>query len=248
MRKAAWYLALVIACASPSWAIKPLVSGDIPTAEKGLYEVFVGYLVTDSGDATVHEVPFWEVVYGLTQPQELTIEAPILIRDGGTGSTGGLGDVVVGTKYRLLGEPSADSGLSASLEIKLPTGDSDRGLGSGAVAVDVRVRGGWQFGREVVYLNLGHTWVGEDEEPQENTWFYAAVWDHPVGRKLRLLTEVYGKTADEPDAPKRLAATVGIKWYFPHRQQLQLSVGRSLRSDAEGGPDVRFYAGWRKDL
>lgn len=249
MRTAAWYLALLAACASPSWAIKPLVSGDVPTAEKGLYEVFVGYLVTYAGSATVHEVPFWEVVYGLTQGQELTIEAPLLVHDGSGGSTAGIGDVILGTKYRLLGEPLADSGLSASLEIALPTGDSDRSLGSGAVDVDLRLRGGWQFGSEVVYLNLGHTWLGEDDdEPRDNTWFYAAVWDHPVGTKLRLLTEFYRKTADDPEASDRLAATVGIKWHFPHRQQLQLSIGRSLRSGAQGGPDVRFYVGWRRDF
>ena len=58
MRTAAWYLALLVACSSPSWAIKPLVSGDIPTAEKGVFEVFVGYLLTVAGSTTVHEVPF----------------------------------------------------------------------------------------------------------------------------------------------------------------------------------------------
>ena len=249
MRNIGWYLALLVACASPGWAIKPLVSGDVPTAEKGVCEVFIGYLVTDAGDTTVHEVPFWEVVFGLTRRQELTISDPILVRDSSGGSAAGVGDVTLGTKYRLLGEPSADSGLSASLEITLPTGDADRGLGSGAVAVDLRLRGGWQFGSEVVYLNLGHTWLGEDDdEPRDDTWFYAAVWDHPIGTKLRLLTEIYARTADDPGAPDRLAATVGIKRHFPRRQQLQLSVGRSLRSGAQGGPDIRFYLGWRRDF
>ena len=247
MMKTAWYLSLLLACATPGWAIPPLVSGDVPTADRGTYELFIGYVATDSGSTTEHEVPFWELVYGLTSRQELTIEAPLLVLDEAGGSTTGLADVVIGTKYRLLGEPSADSGLSASLEVKLPTGDSDRGLGAGAVNVDLRLRGGWEFGREVFYLNLGHTWIGEDEEPRENTWFYAAVWDHPVGERLRLLTELYWKTA-KLGAPDRLAASVGVKWRFPQRQQLQFSLGRSLRSDARGGPDVRVYAGWRKDF
>lgn len=248
MMQALRVLSLLLACATAGRAIPPLVSGDVPTADRGTYELFIGYVATDSGSTTEHEVPFWELVYGLTSRQELTIEAPLLLLDEANGSTSGLADVVIGTKVRLLGAPSADSGLSASLEVKLPTGDSDRGLGAGAVNVDLRLRGGWELGREVFYLNLGHTWIGEDEEPRKNTWFYAAVWDHPVGERLRLLTELYSKTANRLGTPDRLAASVGVKWRFPQRQQLQFSIGRSLRSGAKGGPDVRIYAGWRKDF
>jgi hypothetical protein len=230
----------------PTWAIPPLVSGDIPTADHRTYELFLGYVFKDDGALTEEEIPFWELVYGLTSVQELTIEAPIVRRDDSTGSTTGLGDVVIGTKYRLVGEPAADSGLSASLEVKLPTGDEQRGLGSGAVGVNLRARGGFELRREVVYFNLGHTWVGE--EGKDNTWFYSGVWDHPVGRKLRLLTEVYGKTASESGTPNTLAGTVGIKWRLPQRQQLQASIGRSLRHDRAGGPDLRVYVGWRRDF
>ncbi len=247
--RAAWCCLLAGALAaysSPTWAIPPLVSGDIPTADLGTYELIFGYVLKDGGAVTEEELPFWELVYGLTKVQELTIEAPIVRRDGPTGTTTGIGDVILGTKYRFAGKPAADSGLSVSLEIKLPTGDEDRGLGSGAVAVDLRARGGFQLGREVVYFNLGRTWVGEDGK--DNTWFYAGVWDHPVGSKLRLLTEIYGKTADESGARNTLAGSVGIKWRLPHRQQIQASIGRSLRSDTVGGPDLRVYAGWRRDF
>ena len=157
--------------------------------------------------------------------------------------------LVLGTKYRLFGEPAADSGLSASLEIKLPTADEEEGLGSGATNVDLRTRWGWQIASEVIYFNVGHTWVGDDGDTRrDNTWFYAGVWDHPIGERVRLLTEVYGKTSDDPDGPNAFAATVGGKWRLPHNQQLQASVGRSLRHDKEGGPDLRVYAGWRRDF
>ena len=233
-------------CQGATWAIPPLVSGDIPTADQRTYELFLGYLLKDGGAVTKEEIPFWELVYGLTKVQELTIEAPIVRRDDPAGTTTGIGDIVIGTQYRLVGKPSADSGLSASLEVKLPTGDEERGLGSGAVDVDLKARGGFELGREVVYFNLGHTWVGEDGK--DNTWFYSGVWDHPLRSNLRLLTEVYGKTADEPGAPNALAGTVGIKWRLPRRQQLQVSIGRSLRGNREGGPDLRVYAGWRRDF
>ena len=202
---------MLVAGATPALAIKPLVSGDVPTAPKGTVELFVGYLANDSGSDTEHEIPFWEVFYGVAEWQEITVEAPVLFVDGSGGSSAGFGDVVLGTKLRLLGEPAADSGLSASIEVKLPTGDESRSLGSGEPALDLLTRGGFQLGREVVYFNLGHTWMGESKDEQlDNPWFYAGVWDHPVGQKMRLLTEVYGKTSSDPEGPNLLAASVGI--------------------------------------
>lgn len=242
-------MALLASLASPLWAIPPLVSGDVPTAPKGVYELFVGHLFVDGGAVDEHEAPFWELVYGLTPRQELTLEGPLLFRDDPDGSSFGFGDVVIGTKYRLLGDPAADSGLSASLEVKLPTGDRDRGLGSGETDVDLRLRAGWVLAREIIYANLGYRWVGEPlDAERDNTWFYSVVWDHPAGKKLRLLTEVYGRTASESGAPNRLAATVGIKWRVRPKQQFHFSVGRSLRKDAKGGPRLRLYTGWRWDF
>lgn len=233
----------------PTMAIKPLVSGDVPTAPKGVYELFVGYLFVEGGRVRAHEIPFWEVVYGVTERQELTIEAPLIVLDTPTGTERGIGDVVIGTKFRFFGEPEADSGLSASLEVKLPTGDEERGLGSGATNVILLTRWGWEIGREVVYFNLGYAWIDDQrDERLDNTWFYSGVWDHPVGQKLRLLTEVYGVTAQDPDGPNRLAGTIGVKWKVFPRQQFHFSVGRSLRTGAEGGPISRLYTGWRWDF
>ena len=233
----------------PALAIPPIVSGDVPTTEKGHSELFVGYLQSESGDTTAREVPFLELVYGLTVRQELTIETPLIFLDDTTGTEGGLGDVVIGTKYRMVGQPDEDSGLSASLEVKLPTGDQDRGLSSGATDVDLRVRFGRQIRREVVYGNVGHTWVGENRGEQlDNRWFVSGVWDHPAGSKVRLLSEVYFRTPSDPAGANRLAATIGIKWRVLPKQQCHLSIGSSLRAHAEGGPRLRVYAGWRWDF
>lgn len=242
-------ICVLMAFTRPAMAIKPLVSGDVPTAPKGVYELFVGYLLVEGDRVRAQEVPFWEVVYGVTERQELTIEAPLIVLDVPIGTEMGIGDAVVGTKFRFFGEPEADSGLSASLEVKLPTGDEERGLGSGATDVSLLTRWGWEIGREVVYFNLGYAWIGERGDKRlDNVWFYSGVWDHPVGQKLRLLTEVYGVTAADPDGPSRLAGTIGVKWKVFPMQQFHFSVGRSLRTGAEGGPNIRLYTGWRWDF
>lgn len=174
-----------------------------------------------------------------------TIETALLLRDGPTGNSIQTGDVVVGTKRRFLGRPSANSGLSTSLEVKLPTADK----GARAVDVDIRARGGWQVGADVAYFNLGYTWIGKrPDAPTENVWFYAGVWDHRIATSVQVLLEVHGKTAAERHTPNRLGTSVGIKWRLVHRQQIQASIGRSLRSGGASGPDLRVYVGWRRDF
>ena len=249
-RAGRWAIACVLlATAGPLMAIPPLVSGDVPTAPDGTYELFVGYVFRESEQITVSAVPFWELVYGLTKRQELTIEWPLIRLEGPDRSTLGLSDVVLGTKVRFLGKPEKDTGWSASLEVKLPTGDTSRGLSSGKTDVNLRTRFGWEIGSEVIYFNLGYTWIGEPEGVQvDNVWFYSGVWDHPVRKNLRLLVEIYGATSDDPDGPSLLAATIGTKWRVFPKQQFQFSIGRSLRSDAGGGPRLRLYLGWRWDF
>ena len=60
-RAALWRHALGVVCLlalsqAPALAIPPLVSGDVSTAEKGRYELFVGYLFNDAGDAREHQI------------------------------------------------------------------------------------------------------------------------------------------------------------------------------------------------
>lgn len=232
---------LLHAVAGRAGATPPILSGDVPTAEKGVVELYLGHQLEKTDGEREHELPGVEVIYGLSRRQEVSIEVPLLTLDHSAGSTTGFGDVKLGTKYRLLGAPESDAGLSASLEVKLPTGSSRRGLGSGATDVELLARWGWEIQREVIYVNLGHTWVGASGA--RNVTFTSGVWEHPLKRNVNLLTEVYHETADAPGAPDRLAATLGLKWQLREKQRLNISVGRSLRADASGGPKLRLYAG-----
>jgi hypothetical protein len=222
------------------------VSSDVPTAGKGAYELKVGYVLEDDGAEKERELPALELICGLTERQEINVVVPFLRRAEGRSSARGLGDVALGTKYRFLGQPDSEGGLSVSLEVTLPTGSRSRGLGSGTSDVEMLARWGWEMGPEVLYFNLGRTWVGESGS--RDPWFLSGVWDHPIGSEGRLLLEVYHETADEPGSPDRLAATLGTKWDVRPQQEFHFSVGRSLRARAKGGPKLRIYAGWRWDF
>src|SRR6187551_742492 len=130
--------AVILLLAAPRcFAPPPMVTGDVPTADKQSFEWYVGarYQESESGNPS-RLLPFTELVYGLTERMELTFETAGL----SVNHEYGLSDSVVGTKYVFLKEAERRSGIAGSFELKLPTGDESRGLGSGELDYDLRLR------------------------------------------------------------------------------------------------------------
>ena len=96
--------------------------------------------------------------------------------------------------------------------------------------------------------NIGYTVVGEPEmhgvtQSRKNVLFTSAVLEYEVSAEIRLLSEVYLETSEEPGQPNRLAANLGIEREVSHNLTLQAAIGKSLREGNVGGPGLRFYAG-----
>ena len=137
MRLSLLTLAGVLAVVPQCFAPPPLVTGDVPTADKGTFEWYVGgrYQESETGKPS-RLLPFTELVYGLSDRQELTVEFAGLSQD----RQFGINDMVVGTKYIFLKETEQRPGIAGSFELKLPTGNEARGLGSGEFDYDLRLR------------------------------------------------------------------------------------------------------------
>lgn len=98
---------LSLACfVIPSPAPPPLVTGDVPTADRGMFELYTGFRYQDTGTIS-RQVPFTELVYGISTRQEITFELANLSRNG----EHGIGDAVIGTKYVLFRETDQLPGL-----------------------------------------------------------------------------------------------------------------------------------------
>jgi hypothetical protein len=228
---------------APTPAPPPLVTGDVPTADKGMFELYSGFRYQDTGTIT-RQLPFTELVYGISKRQEVTFELANLSRKG----EHGIGDAVIGTKYVLLPETARIPGVAASFELKLPTGDEDRGLGSGEFDYDLRLRSQKTWSWFTGIINAGYTFIGEPDlggEPQdrENVWFTSFAQEYEVHQKTKLLSEIYWLNSEEPGETHRLAANVGFKHKLRPNFTVHASIGKSLRDGNRGGPSLRAYAG-----
>ena len=230
-------------------AVPPLVSGDVPTADRGTLETFLGLKYQESG-AIEREIPFVEWVYGLTGRQELTVEGSYLsLSEPGAPTEAGFGDVTLGTKIVLWRETPAIPATAVSFEVKLANGDETKGLGSGATDYAALLRAEKNWGGFIGTANLGYTLVGEpriagQRRPRDNAVFAALAQSYPLTAATRLVSEEYLETAEEPGEPNRFAANLGFKHDLAPWLQLQAAIGKSLRAGNEGGPALRAYVGF----
>jgi hypothetical protein len=242
-RRLAAAIALLLLVAGRAAAVPPLVIGDAPTADRGHGELYAGaqWTRTDVGELSV---PASELVLGVSDWQEVTVEAPYLAVPG----RHGFGDVTLGTKVRLLAEEGGRPGAAGSLEWKLPNASRAAGLGTGAAELALRLRGQKTWGRFTAIANAGITRVGAPREggvtlPRRNTGFLGAGAVVDVGPRLKLLADVYWQGADVVGEPARAAGDLGLERKLTRSLAFHAAIGRSLRSAAAGGPELRVYGG-----
>jgi hypothetical protein len=229
-------------------AIPPLVIGDVPTAERGGIELYVGTRYQKDG-AIGRQVPFTEIVLGVSTWQEITFEIPYLSQGGQQG----FGDAVLGTKLLVLRETADRPGLAGSFEWKLTTGSPSRGLGTGFMEYDLRLRSQKSWSWFTLLANVGYTFVNEPRKDgvildRRNVGFAAVGQDVEPVDGLHLLSEVYWRSSDTPGEPARVSADIGFKYAFFRHLSVHAAAGTSLRRESLGGPQLRVYDGLKWDF
>ena len=129
--------------------------------------IFANYGVTNRFDIGV-AIPFVHVQIDATVNSEILRlgsgpTAAIHVFENGSstrslsesGSANGLGDVLLRAKYNFLRTPT--SALAAALDLRLPTGDKDNLLGTGATQTKLLFVGSGEYGRFSPHVNLGYT-------------------------------------------------------------------------------------------
>jgi hypothetical protein len=243
-------LAFTFGAARCCFAPPPLVTGDVPTADKQTFEWYLGgrYQESESGKPS-RLLPFTELVYGLNDRQEVTFEISGLSLD----QAYGVNDAVLGTKYMFLKETQHRPGIAASFELKLPTGDKERGLGSGEFDYDLRVRTQKTWEWFTMIGNVGYTFVTDPEFggvrlSSDNVWLLTLGQECRIAKRTKLLSEIYFVSREEPREANRLAANIGFKQKVLDGLTVHAAVGKSIREGNRGGPDFRAYLGLKYEF
>jgi|SRR5512134_835710 hypothetical protein len=208
--------------AAPAWAGRPLDTEDTGTVEPGKAELEI------SGDfARNPEDRTWlakgVLGLGVVPRLEIRIEAMLLSLEPDEGrGRGGIGDSLVGLKYRLLDELDAIPAVLGALTVRLPTGDEGRGLGAEEVDVGLLAVASKTFGPVTLTGNGGYTFVTRDRELE--FWTLSAAVEYRATAAWSLLGEIVS-TLPGHRGPETAVLRVGTTYAVHPRVKLDVGVG-----------------------
>jgi hypothetical protein len=125
-----------------------------------------------------------------------------------TGSSEGIGDVTIRSKVML---PSPGIDLAVGMDLRLPTGDEQRLLGSGGKQFTAMLIGGGRTGEIASHFNVGFTFAGsglpvedrfvEGDYRPSNEFDYTVGTEFTVSTPLTIAADLIGRTLFKAPKP-----------------------------------------------
>jgi hypothetical protein len=207
----------------------PFVTDDPePPAPSG-WEINVPFILERTPGKTEMDAPLFDFNYGLPNIQ-LKLEFPIeVIRDDSSGTVAGIGDLLLGVKWRFFNNEKSQFQLGIYPQLLVPTGDHARGVGEGQTAFVLPLLAQKSWEKWTVYGNIGYWWRGAHET---RDYFYAgAVLEREINQQLELGVELFGKSPKERGGRSELAFNIGGTWKLKEHLNLLFSGGRDIVGD-----------------
>ena len=111
----------------------------------------------------------------------------------GSGSASGIGDILVRGKYRFF--EGQGGGLAGALDVRVPSGDVDNLLGTGAAAVTVTLIGSSAYGAWAPHFNVGYAASGSGDVVNiPNEFSFRLGTEFAASPRATLVADLIGRT------------------------------------------------------
>lgn len=231
-------------CAGEAWAGSPPLTTDDPgTPGAGGWEINLTTSIERTIDETELEAPLFDINYGPRDNDQIKVEFAVLsVGPDDENDEWGLSDVSIGYKYRFFENGPAGLEISTYPQVSLPTGDEDRGLGSGHTELWLPIQWQTDFG-ESGWINpqIGYNVVFGDNSSNSFRYGLAAGWE--ASEKLELMGEVAGVAYPEGPDPNDVYFNIGFTYPLNKNVVLLGSAGRSFYDRDRGTPDLTALFG-----
>ena len=152
----------------------------------------------------------------------------------------GIGDTTLAATYGALVEPQSSFGLDLTAKLKLPTGDENRGLGTGSVDETLQADLYRSIDRLTVFGGLGYTFFGHSDVLElKNAAFAEVGASTRVNATDSVGASVYGRERVVEGGARQRELTLFWNRHLTRAQRLQAYV---LFGFADGSPDFGIGA------
>ena len=205
----------------------PFLTDDPEPVEYKHTEAYLAMQYRHDRDGDSSTLPHVEINYGLLPNVQIHLIAPLqYIKPEGSSSQYGYGDTEVGVKYRFVQETEYFPQMAVFPLIEFPTGDSDKGLGSGRTQYFLPIWLQKSWGPWTTYGGGGY-WINPGEK-NKDWWQFGWQIQREIDKTLTLGTEIYYKTASTADVNGSIGYSLGAIINFTATHHLLLSVGRDV--------------------
>jgi hypothetical protein len=207
----------------------PFVTDDPEPPPPGGWEINVPFILEHTSGITEMDAPLFDLNYGLPEIQ-LKLEVPIRIaHDDSNGTVAGIGDLLLGVKWRFVNNERSQFQLGTYPQLLLPTGDHAHSLGEGRAAFVLPLVAQQSWGKWTLYGNVGYWWQGAHET---RDYFYAgAVLEREINERLELGVELFGNSPKERGGRSDVAFNIGGTLKLREHLNLLFSGGRDIVGD-----------------
>lgn len=195
--------------------------------------IFFNYAVTDD----------LEIVYTIPVI-DYTIKSRILwTRDI---SESGAGDSNLGFKYRVFDNPKYQMRGAFGLGFKFPTGNDDKGLGTGKTDFEIYTAFSKNFEKIVAHLNLGYIMTGDPNtqfypDGLADKFYYNIGIEYPHTHNVTVMAEVNGE--DWGAEGMKVDVTPGMRYTPTENFALEVGVPIAVTNDQRYGYNYRLVLG-----
>lgn len=244
---AAFALVCSVVAVGGAAAGPPFRTDDPEPVELGHFEFYTFAAGGHVKDDTSGVLPGFEFNYGLIPDGQFHIVAPVAFDGPARGpAMFSYGDTELGFKYRFIKEAkdSARPQVGVFPLIELPTGDEDRGLGTGHVSVYLPIWVQKSFGDWTTYGGGGY-WLNQDKRRgDKNYWYGGWLLQRKISERLTLGGEVFYQTANRVDGANAAGFNLGGVYDIDGHNHLLFSAGRGFQNASETNL-FSWYLGWQ---
>jgi hypothetical protein len=215
---------------APSWAGPPFRTDDPEPADFTHGEFYAATQYAKDKDATSGTCPHFEFNYGVLPDVMLHVITPFAYtKQEGESRHYGYGDTEVGIKYRFLNDENSHLMVGTFPLAELPSGDRDKGLGSGHTAffAPLWLQKGWgpwlSYGGGGFWRNPG--------EGNKDYWFFGWEAQREMSKAVTLGAELFYNTKTMEKGSSRTGFNAGAMINISDDHHLLFSVGRDIHGD-----------------
>lgn len=226
-------LAIATFLPSAGFAAHPLVTDDTGTQGTGGFQFELSadrIRATEGGVKSRTGLIGSTLTYGLTDELDIAVGLPYQrIDNDGEPRVHGMGDASLGAKWRFHEKDGLSIGLKP--QVFIPTGNDQRGLGSGKAAYGVNLLASYEIDSCTFLANAGTTYSNNALGTRKSIWNASAAVIWTAMPKTRLLLDVGIYRNGDPLSSRHPAFAVAGVIYSPHEKlDLDIGIRRGLNS------------------